>query len=278
MNDRLDLTISVVTYNDSYGCVSKLLNCLTNAGLKKRIIVIDNSTDNKLEEVCNSYQTDYIFNKKNMGFGAGHNIALRKNIDMSKYHLIVNPDIYFSEGTLEKIFYFMEQNPDIGLIMPKVLYPDNSLQYLCRLLPSPRDLILRRVDLKFLRSFCRKSNNRYELRFADYDKIMDVPYLSGCFMFTRTEVFNKAGLFDERFFLYLEDIDLSRRINKYYRTVYYPRAVICHGYHKGSYKNPRLLFQHAISAIKYFNKWGWILDKEREIVNRKTLHSFCISS
>lgn len=100
---------------------------------------------------------------------------------------------------------------------------------------------------------------------------MEVPYLSGCFMFIRTKVLEKVGLFDERFFMYLEDTDLSRRIHKISKTIYYPYVHIYHEYGKGSYKNLKLLKYHIDSAIKYFNKWGWFFDKERDFINKTTL-------
>ena len=162
----------------------------------------------------------------------------------------------------------MENNPDIGLVMPKMLYPDGSIQHLCKLLPTPWNLIRRRFLPEKIFS---KQNSFYELRFTGYDKIMDVPYLSGCFMFIRTDVLSHVGLFDERFFMYLEDVDISRRIYKYYRTVYYPEVSVFHEYEKGSYGSSRLLLYHLWSAIRYFNKWGYFFDKERQEINKNVV-------
>jgi GT2 family glycosyltransferase len=166
----------------------------------------------------------------------------------------------------------MEGNKDVGLVMPKVLYPDGRIQYLCKLLPTPFDLFGRRfLNFYPFKKYIEKRNEIYELRFTGYDKIMEVPYLSGCFMFIRTKVLEKVGLFDERFFMYLEDTDLSRRIHKMAKTIYYPHVHIYHEYGKGSYKNKKLLKYHIESAIKYFNKWGWFFDKERREINKKVL-------
>jgi GT2 family glycosyltransferase len=97
---------------------------------------------------------------------------------------------------------------------------------------------------------------------------MEVPHLSGCFMMLRTAVFETVGLFDERFFMYLEDVDYSRRVHTRYKTVYYPEVSVYHQYHKGSYKRWRNLKYHIVSAVKYFNKWGWFFDPERKTINR----------
>ena len=108
----------------------------------------------------------------------------------------------------------MEQNQDVGNIIPQIRYPDGDIQYLCKLLPTPTDLILRRfIPLK---SWKEKRNQNYELRWTGYDKMMNVPSLSGCFMFLRCDVLKDIGLFDENIFMYLEDTDLNRRIQNYF--------------------------------------------------------------
>jgi hypothetical protein len=264
-----DIIASIVLYKNKPDEIKRVIDNFLNTNLNIKLYVVDNSSTDNLRKLCTDDRIGYIFNNDNIGFGAAHNVAIEKAIGNSKYYLILNPDVYFKKGTLEKIHNFMEENYDIGLAMPKVLYPNNEMQYLCKLSPTPFDLILRRF-LPF-KKYLEKRNEKYELRFADYDQIMDVPYLSGCFMFIRTEVFEEVGMFDERYFMYLEDTDLSRRIHERYRTVYYPEATVYHEYGKGSYKNPKLLWYHISSAIKYFNKWGWFFDKDRREINRKTL-------
>ncbi len=166
----------------------------------------------------------------------------------------------------------MEKNKSVGVVMPKVLYPDGSNQYLCRLLPSPVDLILRRF-FPFLNGILKKRNELYELRFFDYNRIIEIPWLSGCFMFVRVEVFKRVGFFDEMYFIYLEDVDISRRISSFYKTVYFPYSVVYHEHGKGSYKYSKLFYHHISSAIKYFNKWGWINDRERKETNERALEN-----
>ena len=110
---------------------------------------------------------------------------------------------------------------------------------------------------------------RFEMRASGYDHVMDVPYLSGCFMFLRTDTLKRVGLFDERYFLYPEDIDLTRRIHAVCRTVYYPDVQVVHHHARGSYRNPKMLAVHLWNMAKYFNKWGWLHDPERKRVNRE---------
>jgi GT2 family glycosyltransferase len=90
-------------------------------------------------------------------------------------------------------------------------------------------------------------------------------------MFLRTEALTKIGLFDERFFMYPEDIDLTRRIHKEYRTVMYPYAEVIHAHAVESYHSKKMLWIHISNMIKYFNKWGWFFDNERKKINQEIL-------
>ena len=261
------LNASIVLYKHSVAEIALLVEILHKSGVVKQVYLIDNSP--KEDKGFKSLGINYIFNNKNLGYGAAHNIAIRQTIQQQyPYHLVVNPDIAFDSCILEKLVKFMECHLEIGSAMPKVLYPDGKVQYLCKLLPSPFDLIFRR----FLpSSWTRKRMEQFELRASGYNRIMDVPYLSGCFMFLRTKALEEVGLFDERFFMYPEDIDLTRRIHSKYRTVFNPEVHVIHHHAQGSYKSGRLLYIHISNMIKYFNKWGWIFDDERRNMNNETL-------
>lgn len=255
--------------------VRKTINSFLNTSLPVKLILVDNSSTDILKHQLADLIADprvvYIHNNKNVGFGAAHNIAIRQFINQSKYHLVLNPDVFFDGEILVGMEKYLDQHKDIGLLIPKVVYPDGRLQYVCKLLPNPFDLIIRR----FLpASFFKSGKEKFELRQADFDRPFEAPYIHGCFMFLRTEALKKVGLFDERFFMYPEDIDLTRRIHKEYKTMFYPAVSIIHTHSRGSYKSLKLLFIHIINMIKYFNKWGWIFDKERRIVNKRILAQF----
>jgi hypothetical protein len=269
VNHKLyQITASIVTYNNPIEEVEKAISSFSNTKLKVRMFISDNSEKNELK-IFHSNNIEYIKNEKNLGFGRAHNKIIDLIKDISEYHLILNPDVYFNKGVLEKLYDFMQNNKNVGLVMPKVLYPNGEIQYLCKLLPTPFYLIAR----KFIPSqkILEKINTKYELHYKDYSQIMEVPNLSGCFMFVRTDVFNNIGKFDERFFMYMEDTDFVRRIGEKYKTIYFPEVQIYHEYKKDSYKNFKLMKYHMFSAIKYFNKWGWLFDKKRKMINKKIL-------
>ncbi|MEX2231736.1 MAG: glycosyltransferase family 2 protein [Cyclobacteriaceae bacterium] len=269
------ITASIVIYKNDLRLLRNAVNSFLEGTEDSNLYLIDNSPSDRYSPFFRHPRIKYIFNNKNIGFGAGHNLALRKILadNQSTYHVILNPDVYFEPEVMGKLFSYIEAHPKVGLVMPKVLYPDGRLQPLCKLLPSPITLIRRRF-LQFYPSWSNKLNHWYEMHFSGYDKIMDVPFLSGCFMFLRTDTLREVGLFDERIFLYTEDTDLTRRIHRKYRTVFYPEAVIYHYNQRGSYKNVVKFIHHVLSAITYFNKWGWFNDNERKFINERILIRF----
>ena len=254
-----DIICSIVVYKEPIEKLKANIIQVLKSKLNIKVVIIDNSPDDRLRELKKATDIEYIFNNKNLGYGKAHNIAIKKYTDQAKYLLVMNPDIFVKDGTLEKLFNYMESKPDVGLVMPNVVSPDGQRQYLCKLLPTPINLILRRA-------FNYKSK-RYEMRSKDYSKEIESPSLSGCFMFVKSKVLKNIGGFDERFFMYLEDLDFSRRINAVCKTMFYPNAEIIHEHKKASYKNLKMLLAHCVSAIRYFNKWGWLFDKERRKIN-----------
>ncbi|NLO71928.1 MAG: glycosyltransferase family 2 protein [Porphyromonadaceae bacterium] len=267
------LNASIVLYHHAPAEIEKLVQTLRDFSLISEIYLIDNSRE--ANPAFEKLPATYIYTGKNLGYGAAHNIAIRRSIEQNiPYHLVINPDVLFEGEILGELLDFMESNKEVGHVMPKVLYPNGDNQFLCKLLPTPSDLFLRR----FLPpKWTQKSNERFELRQSGYDKIMDIPYLSGCFMLLRTKVLKEIGLFDERFFMYPEDIDLTRRIHQKYRTIFYPNVQIVHNHEQGSYKSTKLFFIHTWNLIKYFNKYGWIFDNERKEINKNTLKKLNLS-
>lgn len=263
----MDIKVSLVLYHNPVEEVLKLVHTLLEVPLDLRVVVMDNSSDDSFRYYLMDPRIDYIFCGENLGYGGGHNLAISLSKGKAKYHIVINPDIELEPDTILNLFRYMEQNTNVGLVMPKILYRNGTLQFLCKQLPSPADLILRRFIPGPVKRLFKNQLSKYELRDKNYNIPMEVPNLSGCFMFLRTEVFEQVGLFDERFFMYMEDTDLSRRIRQRYLTVYYPHAVVIHGYAKASYKTLKLTVQHIKSSIKYFNKWGWFTDAERLALN-----------
>lgn len=262
------ITVSIVTYKTNLEELSKCFQSLTSP-LISRIYIVDNSNEQYIADFCQQYANVVYISSKNVGYGAGHNQALRQVLGSEeKYHLVLNSDVYFNPSVMKNLVEYMDAHPDVAQIQPNVIYPNGEHQYTCRLLPTPANLIFRRFLPK---GIVEKMNIRYQLKFNDHKREMNVPYHQGSFMFFRIECFKKVGLFDERFFMYPEDIDITRRMHKQYRTMFVPDVTIVHAHRAASYKSKKMLKIHIINMIKYFNKWGWIIDKERSAWNRRLL-------
>ncbi len=264
-----DVTGSLVLYKTTKHQLKRVSECFLNTRLNVRLFIIDNFGGYDYGCLLTDRRINYIKTGKNLGYGRAHNIAIRLALDDSSYHLVLTPDIHYKACVMEEIFDFMNGNPRVGHLMPRIIYPDGELQYLCKKLPNPFNLFLRRfISIRYIRD---RFDYRLELRFFSYDRVLNAPYLSGCFMFFRMEALRKVGLFDERYFMYPEDIDLTRRIHAKYDTVFYPYATVVHDHAKESYKSYRMLLIHIRNIAKYFNKWGWIIDPERSGFNRRVL-------
>lgn len=260
----------VVYQNDARELRTCLRSILDTTRIEK-IYIIDNSPNDELRsELPADMRLEYVFNNANLGFGGGHNIGIHKAIAWgSRYHVVVNPDISFTEDVISPMVRYMEAHPEVGMMMPRILHPDGRLQYLPKLLPSPVDLLRRK--LKFLGKMYDRFVETYELRKITADRICNVPILSGCFSLLALSAIREIGGYDERFFMYFEDFDLSRRVHAKYQTLYYPEVSVYHRYESGANKNYRLFRIFVGSAIKYFNKWGWIRDPQRKKMNNQLL-------
>lgn len=261
------LNVSIVIYKTNEEKIHRLVALLRQCKAVNDVFIIDNSPSPF--QTPNDMDATYIFNNNNCGYGRAHNIALRKTIENKiPYHLVLNPDVVFDPSIINELLEYMEGHTSIGSLMPKIYYPNGDLQYLCKLVPAPMDLFGRRFLPKWM---MKKRKRRFELYDSGYNTIMNVPYLSGCFMLLRTSTLEDVGLFDERFFLYPEDIDLTRRIHKKYKTIFYPYVSVIHEYGRGSYKSMKLLYFHIVNMCRYFNKWGWFFDKERKEINARCI-------
>jgi GT2 family glycosyltransferase len=258
MNDLL-ITGSIVLYNNDIKIIEKSIHSFLETNLNIYLYLIDNSPTDELKKLKLSSKIEYFHNPSNPGFGAAHNIAIRKSLDkQSDYHVILNPDIYYDCGTLESLVDFMKSNREVGHVMPKILYPNGDFQFLCKTNPTFFDLFARGFLPNLLKKSLKKRLDKYTYANADFgNTIYDIPYLSGCFMMFRSSVLKKVGFFDDNIFMYLEDADITRRFLEISRTAYYSGAIVYHHFAGLTHKKWKYKWITIQSSFVYFNKWGW---------------------
>ena len=264
-------TASIVTHRTDPAELSRAIGCILRCGDVECVYVVDNSPDESLRPVVEKIPAAIYLHVPNDGFGAGHNVALRRALESgADFHLVMNADVMWEGDILSPMIAYMKENPDVGLAAPKVYYPDGDLQYACRMLPTPWDVFAKR----FLpASLTRKRMERYLLAYADHDRPFNCPYLLGSFMLFRMEALRDVGLFDERFFMYPEDIDITRRVHERWRTMFWPGVSIIHAHAAASRKSAKMLRIHIVNMWRYFCKWGWWHDRKRREYNRRLLRT-----
>lgn len=193
---------------------------------------------------------------RNIGFAAAQNISIRESA--GRYILLLNPDTKLSTpDVLRKMVNYMDANADIGFLGPKILNPDGSLQYSARRFPTMLAACFRHTLLGKL-----FPNNRFVRRYLmtdwEHDQIADVDWLSGSALMVRRETIEQIGLLDERFYMYLEDVDWCRRAHEAgWRVVYFPKAVVIHKIGGASDQNPvQMIKEHHRSMLRYFLKYN----------------------
>jgi len=268
------LTVSIVTYQPDRATLGDTLRHLNQAiGYAKRkgvletvcLFLIENTPEQQgsvalhdlLSDSCiNADCMEIICGHGNIGYGAGHNLAITR-VD-AQYHLILNPDVWLEDSALLEALKFMAAYPEVGLLAPRVEDQHGSRQYLCKRYPSVLDLLLRGFAPGVLKRIFQKRLNHYEMRDQIGDNIVwDVPLVSGCFMLFRQPLLVNIQGFDADYFLYFEDYDISLRTAKYARTAYVPTVRIVHFGGQAARKGWRHISLFLRSAYTFFNRHGW---------------------
>lgn len=270
MKNKILLTTSIVIYNPNLVDLEilfksykvSLLKAQIEYDIHSKITIVDNNSKGNYSDQVKlmldnaDINYEYIYSIKNGGYGYGHNQAILK--ESSDYHIICNPDIEFFEDTISNAIDYMQIYSDISLITPAVFGKDNERHFLCKRNPKLFHLFLRRfVSNKIKGRFFKTYLERFEFRDKSYEQIIEnIPFCTGCFMFFSMEVLKQLNGFDERFFMYMEDADLSRRAMKFGRNIYLPSCRVIHRWERGAYKNKKLRNEAIKSAFKYWRKWG----------------------
>ena len=269
-----DITAIIVTYRSNLAQVADAVTSFYAGDdtLHRTLLVVDNASGAEYHtalrncvDTASNAKARVILAPRNGGFGYGNNLALcmlRAFPEYcGRYILLLNPDVAVHSHTLSTLMHYMDSASHVAATSPRVFFPDGGDQPLNKRHPRVIDLFLRRFCPAQLRKWppIARQLAHYEMQDMGYTSPCEVEFMTGCFMFIRSSALWQCGLFDERFFLYLEDADLSRRLAVYGRLEYRPEASITHHWQRGSHKKWRLMLVMLHSMWVYFNKWGWRL-------------------
>lgn len=266
------VSVSIVTFHPDRQLLRETLDSLQRAFNAARdtsqivqfeTTLIDNGGDfsvgrfsSQLDSTC---VTRVVTGHGNVGYGAGHNIAI--SYADSDFHLVLNPDVRIDVQALTAALSYMLVHPAVGLIAPRTYDRNGNIQFLCRRYPRALDLAVRGFFPHSLHRFFERRLAHYELRDETESSnasglSFDPPIVSGCFMFFRTTTLKITGGFDPSYFLYFEDYDLCLRTAAKSRITYVPSVSIVHYGGGVSRKGRRHISMFMRSAVRFYRTWG----------------------
>ncbi len=249
------LSAAVVQYGGAEETRACLESLWQHEGEGLHVFLVDNASPDgalqTLEEGGLPPNVETLPMAVNRGFGAGHNAVLPRL--QSRYHAVVNPDILLWDDAISQMAAWMEEHPDVAVTIPRLVFPDGSPQAIAKRRPAFLPLLARQTGLGFLKQY----ETHYLMEDEDLTKPTDVEFCSGSFLLIRTEVFREIGGFDEGYFMYVEDADLTQKALQKGRAVYLPQVAVAHAWHRAAHRKPRQFFWQLNSMGRYFRKWGF---------------------
>lgn len=274
-NQKKKLSIIIINYKTA----SLLRQCLKSIQKNKpqfnyEIIVVDNaSKDGSVEMIEDDFYSEVklIANDENLGFPKAVNQGIKASKD-SQYILLLNPDITVLSNTLDRMIDFMEKNRSVAVLGPKLINPNGTIQNSCfNQYTSPKIVLYRRTIFGNTKK-AKKEIKKFLMADWDHNQGREVAWILGSCMLVRKQAIKQVGLMDERFFMYMEDVDWCRRFwQKGWKVYYYPDVKMVHYYQRASASESGLIRSilnrqtriHIASAIKFFLKYWRTQDSRK---------------
>ena len=256
---RRQLLLLLVAYHPSPLEVEQLKACLSELPpeLGYAVVVNDHNPGEPVEQLQAGADC-FLTNRDNPGYGRAVNRLVMRLGQSSPYIGVLNTDLSWQKGTFEQLLGWLQQHPQVSLAAPQILDEAGSAQQLCKQNPTLLGLFSRRfIPNRLKPNWLKRYDNWYVMSNQNYQEVFEAPYLSGCCMLIRSDAFHSVGGFDERYFLYLEDADITRKLAREGLCVHLPVAGVVHGWGRGNYRNLGLMAVNLASAWLYFRKWGW---------------------
>ncbi len=267
----MKISVAIVVHRPDLAQLLRTLHALDHAvaesGLPASLAIVDNTPESErmapqqhqalLDRLTHIPDKAWHYLTENRGFGVAHNTALAA-VD-SDWHLILNPDLELAPDALSQALAYGESHPEIQLLMPKVARSDGQQEFLGKRYPSVLGLLLRAFAPVWLQKRFASLLAEYEARdLQQQDTPQDqIPIASGACMLCRTPALKAVGGFDERYFLYFEDFDLSLRLAERGKLVFLPAMQAVHHGGYAARKGFRHIAWFGVSAMRFFNRFGW---------------------
>jgi len=269
----LDLYVVVLNYNTRELLRACLDSLRRQTGLAFEACVVDNaSSDESADMVAGLFpEVRLVRSPSNAGFSAGNNLGLAAagwpENGNARYAMLLNPDTVVPDGALAAMVAYADAHPGVGVVGPRLLLLDGTLDKACRRgFPTPEAAFYRFSGLSKL--FPRSPRfGRYNMTFAPEDQELEVDSVVGACMLVRAEALQKVGLMDERFFMYGEDLDWCLRIKQAgYRVMYVPSVIVHHVKRAASRRSPKAHYEFQRAMWLFYQKHyaattNWALDK-----------------
>lgn len=255
-----DLGVILVNHNTRDLLRTCLKSLLANERVSFVTYVVDNgSTDSSARMVRDEFpNVCLIASETNGGFAYANNLGLRRILALDPlppFILLLNPDTELPRDALATMIAFFASHPDAGVAGPKLVMADGKLDPACRRsFPDPENAIYHALKLDHLFSGSRRFA-RYNMTFLDENETAEVDSVVGAFMMLRTKALQQAGLLDESYFMYGEDLDLALRIKrKGWRVYYYPGIKVLHYKRASSAQSARAQYEFWRAAFIFYRK------------------------
>jgi hypothetical protein len=280
----IDVSVVIVGWNAKHYlelCLESLAKAPPRRSME--VLVVDNaSMDGSVEMIETKFPwVKLIKSSENLGFAKGNNVAIRQC--QGHYIALVNPDVIVFPGCLDALADFLDENPKVGNVGPRVLNPDMSMQSTCRRFPTLWNNFCSATGLS-----TRFKNSRFfageHMFYFPHDRTLTVDVLVGCFSMIRREALDTVGLLDEGLFMYGDDVDWCRRArNAGWQVVFYPGGQAIHDRGKITAPYPvRFAVAQQRSVLHYWSKhhgfWGVLGIRSIMLFHHLLRYSFAVAS
>lgn len=252
------ITASIVAYGGAGEIVEAVNSILAFAPQDFHLYLIDNcSPDDTAAQLAAQKWDDrveLICLKQNLGFGGGHNAVLSR-LD-SRYHFVLNPDVLVDSPVFTQMTEWMEAHPQVVMATPQLYFPDGRIQHLPRRKPNFMGLLARQLPQG---GPLERFDRHYTMQDRDLTRPQEIQFCTGSFFCIRTQVYRKMGGFDQGYFMYVEDADITQKAMKYGKVFLLPQFRATHAWHRNTMRDASHFRMQLKSMFRYWRKWGFSL-------------------